>query len=313
MKRFKNILLFVDPPLDNKQSIEQAKLLSLENNASITIVSVVNDLSNNQSIINSVISSEALQSIIISEYQKKLDQIVTDMQQHGINATSKIMLGEPFIEIIRHVLRKQHDLVLITAEENNSFFGSTVMHLMRKCPCPVWVVKPNKSNKYKRVLAAVDVSIDTTATQQKSLNLLILQLASSLSKRCNSELHIVQVWSLFGEGYLEMRGGLSDKVIKDANKKTQNQYSKKLNMLIKSIDMQDNTVCKHLLKNDDIASTIINLVNNSKIDLLVMGTVCRTGIAGFFIGNTAEKVLSEVTCSVLTVKPDNFVTPITLE
>jgi len=44
-----------------------------------------------------------------------------------------------------------------------------------------------------------------------------------------------------------------------------------------------------------------------------MGTVCRTGVAGFFIGNTAEDVLNQVESSVLTVKPDGFVTPIELD
>lgn len=44
-----------------------------------------------------------------------------------------------------------------------------------------------------------------------------------------------------------------------------------------------------------------------------MGTVCRTGLSGFFIGNTAEKILDEVHCSVLTVKPDGFQSPITWE
>ena len=44
-----------------------------------------------------------------------------------------------------------------------------------------------------------------------------------------------------------------------------------------------------------------------------MGTVCRTGIAGFFIGNTAESILQQVDCSVLTVKPDGFVSPVVLE
>ncbi|NJO21650.1 MAG: universal stress protein [Sphingomonadales bacterium] len=41
-----------------------------------------------------------------------------------------------------------------------------------------------------------------------------------------------------------------------------------------------------------------------------MGTVTRTGIAGFLIGATAEDVLRQVDCSVLTVKPDGFVTPV---
>jgi nucleotide-binding universal stress UspA family protein len=52
------------------------------------------------------------------------------------------------------------------------------------------------------------------------------------------------------------------------------------------------------------------VVRKRKIDLLVMGTICRTGIPGFIIGNTAEKVLDTINCSVLTVKPVGFVSPV---
>jgi nucleotide-binding universal stress UspA family protein len=41
--------------------------------------------------------------------------------------------------------------------------------------------------------------------------------------------------------------------------------------------------------------------------------VARTGIPGLIIGNTAESVLSKIDCSVLAVKPPNFITPVTLE
>jgi len=41
-----------------------------------------------------------------------------------------------------------------------------------------------------------------------------------------------------------------------------------------------------------------------------MGTVGRTGIQGFFIGNTAEEILNQVECSVLAVKPPGFQTPV---
>ena len=48
-----------------------------------------------------------------------------------------------------------------------------------------------------------------------------------------------------------------------------------------------------------------------KADLVVMGTVARTGIAGVVIGNTAETVLSQLQCSVLAIKPKDFVSPVT--
>jgi len=44
-----------------------------------------------------------------------------------------------------------------------------------------------------------------------------------------------------------------------------------------------------------------------------MGTVARTGIQGFIMGNTAENILNQLDCSVLAVKPPGFVTPVTLD
>jgi nucleotide-binding universal stress UspA family protein len=49
------------------------------------------------------------------------------------------------------------------------------------------------------------------------------------------------------------------------------------------------------------------------MDLIVMGTVARTGLGGLLIGNTAESVLQRVDCSVLAVKPEGFVSPVRLE
>jgi nucleotide-binding universal stress UspA family protein len=48
-------------------------------------------------------------------------------------------------------------------------------------------------------------------------------------------------------------------------------------------------------------------------DIVVMGTVARTGISGLIIGNTAETILNQLTCSVLAVKPSGFKTPVTVD
>ena len=56
-----------------------------------------------------------------------------------------------------------------------------------------------------------------------------------------------------------------------------------------------------ILMEGEAQEKIPEYVKDNDIDLIVMGTVCRTGIPGYFIGNTAESILSEVSCSVLTV------------
>ncbi|MBE0500573.1 MAG: universal stress protein [Desulfuromonadales bacterium] len=48
-----------------------------------------------------------------------------------------------------------------------------------------------------------------------------------------------------------------------------------------------------------------------KPDIVVMGTVARTGLPGLLIGNTAEFVLARISCSILAIKPQGFNTPVT--
>jgi nucleotide-binding universal stress UspA family protein len=42
------------------------------------------------------------------------------------------------------------------------------------------------------------------------------------------------------------------------------------------------------------------------VDVIVMGTKCRSGLSGFLFGNAAEAILQSVNCGVLVVKPDAF-------
>jgi universal stress protein E len=67
------------------------------------------------------------------------------------------------------------------------------------------------------------------------------------------------------------------------------------------------------LRRGEPAEVIPEFVVAEGIDLVVMGTVARAGLAGMLIGNTAERVLRKLPCSVLTVKPNGFVSPVRLD
>jgi universal stress protein E len=54
------------------------------------------------------------------------------------------------------------------------------------------------------------------------------------------------------------------------------------------------------------------MAREKEIDLIVMGTVGRTGLSGMLIGNTAEKILRHIACSVLAVKANGFRSPVKL-
>ena len=58
------------------------------------------------------------------------------------------------------------------------------------------------------------------------------------------------------------------------------------------------------------SAVILEVVERTQADLLVMGSVSRSGIAGLLLGNTAERLLDRVACSLLTIKPHDFVSPV---
>ena len=66
----------------------------------------------------------------------------------------------------------------------------------------------------------------------------------------------------------------------------------------------------HVMEDGPVIPKILQTIKEGDYDLVVMGTVCRTGLPGLLIGNTAETILSTVPCSVMTVKPSGFASPI---
>jgi nucleotide-binding universal stress UspA family protein len=120
----------------------------------------------------------------------------------------------------------------------------------------------------------------------------------------------VHVWFLQNEDLLRSIGmGLESTEVDELVEETRVEHEKWLDELLSEYDLTDLTTKVHLIKGEP-GSEIPKLVAKVEADLVVMGTVARTGIAGFFIGNTAEKILHSVDSSVLTVKPSSFQTPV---
>ena len=300
MERFKNILVVFGEAIGDDDTLAQATTLAKRNDARLTVVEVITD---------SNLSSNA-----IAEKEKVLHRLTASIRQDGVTLDTVVLRGTPFLEIIRQVLREKHDLVMMTAEGEEGFrslfFGSTSFHLMRKSPCPVWVTKPGAQNDYARIMAAVEPNPDNI--RESELNIKIMDLATSLAHLNKSELHIAQAWEVMGTD----RDTLSSETTEDMRSRIYNKhelaYREPLERLLRQYNLDDINYQVHLLRGNP-RFILPELVDAIGINLIVMGTISRIGIPGFFIGNTAESILRQVRCAVLAVKPDGFVSPVTLE
>lgn len=257
---------------------------------------------------------EFLEQILEAE-NDYLDQIVVELRQEGIAVNRKVMYGTPDDQIIREVLRNGYDLVMMTGEGKTGLkemlFGSTSMHLMRKCPCPVWVMNPMQPEHYSHIMAAVDPIQNNP--ERSNLNIKILDLATSLALRDQSELIILHAWKHYLEKYVQSgRVKVSKTTYDQWIEDLRNERRRSLNALLEGYNFQDIKYKVYLLRGD-ADKLIPDLAKTMGIELIVMGTVCRTGLAGFLIGNTAERILRKVDCSVLTIKPDGFISPVMLD
>jgi len=251
---------------------------------------------------------------IVEEKSQRLEQWGDFVRRSGVQVSGKVLYGTPFLEIIREVLRNEHDLVMTTAEGRvdlkERLFGSTTMHLLRKCPCPVWVVKPSPPEQCTRILAAVDPN--PLDEERQALNIKIMDLATSLARRQQSELVVVHTWTFPVEHFLRSgHFGRSSEVNKWV-REARDQHRRWLAEFFQPYALKDLKHQVYMLKGE-AGRLIPELAAEKKVDFIVMGTVSRTGVAGLLIGNTAEKILRLVDCCVLAVKPDGFVTPVRLD
>ena len=325
MKRFKNILCIVNTDMQDTAAVEQAVKLAEINQASLTIVDVIDEVPPNTTLFERTMSSIDLQAEIIAEHNDRLQTLVLPYCKKN-DIKTKVLTGILFLEVIYEVLRNEHDLVFKTTDSGellNRVFGSDDMHLLRKCPCPVWLVKPDSPKTYQNILAAVDVDDDHPSEELHTRHLLnqqILQLASSLALSEGADLHIVHAWQAMLEGAL--RGAFiarPEEEVASYVEEVKQQHIQNMDALmsetIETLGQDTLEYIKpknHLLKGDP-RKTIPAFTKEIKADLVVMGTVARTGLSGFFMGNTAETILNQLNCSVLAIKPPGFVTPVTLD
>jgi nucleotide-binding universal stress UspA family protein len=319
MKRFSRILFVADTGNDDSAAFGQAVTLANNNQAQMTVVGLVDAVDIRK--VNAPDASRLLDAMV-EERRDQLQTLVQNAPVTGPNIEIKVLVGNAFVEIIREVLRHRLDLVIKSVEKTANIgqrlFGGTDMKLMRKCPCPVWSIKSTQQHGYREILVGLDYDPDNP--ENDALNLQVLEMASSLALADFSELHIVHAWHLPYEAFLRgPRMGNTDAEVDLMVQKEENKRRHWLSdMVEKGCAAQGEEAGRylepqlHLVKG--IARRVVpGCAKEIGAELVIMGTVGRTGIPGILMGNTAEAILDQIDCSVLAIKPAGFISPVTLE
>lgn len=308
MRRFKDILVVAPPGPGSEAAARLAGELAEANDARVTLFDVVAPFPSRRSARLSPDLARYLQGMLTQ--QRELDLEDLGRRTIGVRANASVGVGVPFIEIVRRVVRQGHDLVITPPDQPSGVLGlpraSTTAHLLRKCPVPVWVHRPEVEDR-RNVLVAVGPFADGDAT---TLDRKLVELATSLADDMGGHCHLIHAWELAGESLLrhgraKLPADEVDALVEDASEGAQTAVEK----LLAATGIGTDRLSVDIVKSRPV-SAIVDKADEVEAGVVVMGSVSRGGVAGLLIGNTAENALGELDCSVLTVKPDGFISPI---
>lgn len=315
MSQFQNVLVGIDllqadslgstnfsPPVE--EAIKHGLWLAEKASASVTFFAAVDMPADN--LYSLAAEHDRMADEIERAGRQALDQLVARAKDRGLAADSKLVCGTGWIELTREVLHGGHSVVIVGTRNAGAverfLFGSTAMRLLHNCPCPVWVTRPGSRPTPANILVASDFSEVTDDA---------LRLALDLAQLSGATVHLLHAVDypldrLWSTGLMDTSTQIYHNRVKaDGHSRLSEQLARVAGPNpVAKVELQ-------IVEGLAIADTaILQFIERRQIDLLVMGTMARSGIPGVFVGNTAERLVTHVSCSLLAVKPACFVSPI---
>lgn len=250
-----------------------------------------------------VISSahrKELKKEFLSDRTLYMESVAKDLREKGIDCSVKVTWHRELHEAVEEAaIELQPDLVIkrITEDEFtlNPFAMPVDSHLLRYCPVPLLLV--NKSSWAPGpVLAALDPTTDDK--DHVALNHQILNHAKTLAQLYETDVHAVNT---FDTPVIGSSLGLADFDYSRLQDATRQWHKNKMLAFLEEHPLDEENI--HLVESSAEIG-ISKVANDIEAQVVIIGTVGRTGLSAAFIGNTAERVLSKLNCEVLTIKPE---------
>jgi len=219
---------------------------------------------------------------------RQLERLAEPLRKRGLKvATSAAWDFPPYEAVIRRALRSGADLIVSHKRGHHqmqSLLGYTDWELLRASPIPLLLIKTPRHRARAPVLAAIDPRHARPITA--SLEREILRNAAALAAALRAPLHAAQVhaaWTPWGRSATERRSVLL------RHARSAHIAPRRVHTLEGSPDVLLPAAARRL-----------------RAGTVVMGAMSRRGLQRVFLGNTAERLLDDLRCDALIVKPPRF-------
>ena len=219
-------------------------------------------------------AAEAVLSKLRQQYAADADS--------GKHVDCVVRTGDAWEELIRLAGNRPDTLIVCGTRDLGSLrrvlFGSTGLKLLRLAPGPVWIVKPPaEENDTLDIVACTDLG---------PVGADVIRMAVSMASKVSARVHVVHA----AEGGADVP-----------------ELTGKVHEQLAATDYRTlPTGVKVHVSTGNADECILNAVREANADLVILGTSSKTGVSGLLPGSTVERLLPELQCSVLALKPEGF-------
>ncbi|MFT7677329.1 MAG: universal stress protein E [Planctomycetota bacterium] len=238
------------------------------------------------------------------EGQANLEALAQEARAQGVDTEVDITEQRAWLALMRGVAAGA-DLVVVGKRDTVGIdaaarrIGPVPAKLLRKCPAPVWVVKPDHDLAHKLVLVATDL----TAVGDRAL-----QSGARLVRASKGALHVLHAYRVPIQLKLEA-AEMSEAEYAERIEALKSEAREALSESLEAQAVSTPSEKVHLSRKSP-AVAIREAAEHLAPDLLIMGTLSRGGRPGVQVGETAERLLGRLDCSLLTFKPQGFTSPV---
>ena len=318
MEMYQNILVVIDPVSDEQKALKRAIDLVTRQRGNevkegkegkvskITAFFSIFDFSYEMTTILSHSERDNMRQMVIDEKEKWLDGIIKSLSPSVSISCKVVWHNRPYEAIVNQVLEHNFDLVVKGTHQHDKLkavvFTPTDWHILRKCPCPVLLVKEHEWPQNGNMIAALNVGSDEQ--EHASLNNKITLQAKQLAKVIDADVHLVNSYPGTPVNIAievpEFDAGEYNTVMLNHHQDAMKAHAEKFDI---------NSDHTHI--GEGLPETVIEqLAQELDAELVVLGTIGRTGLSAALIGNTAEHVIDQLNCDVLALKPDGYISPL---
>lgn len=235
----------------------------------------------------------------------RLDVIAEKLRKEKVRVTTATAWDYPPHEaVVRQATRAKADLIVAECHVGNRlarfFMRLTDWELLKYSPVPVLLVKNRRRYERPVVLAAVDPTHANAKPTQ--LDDEILSAAVTMRSALRGSLHAVHAFVPIPTDATPaelLNENATEKLEARARAKARARLDKALGKV------KLGRGHRHVAA-DHPSHAIPRLARKIHSDIVVMGAISRSGLRRLLIGNTAERIVDDLACDVLVVKPRQF-------